>query len=115
MCSAHPARPSELRFSELGFLCLGIVGVGGCLVGAPLFGVLLLAGWLMVGGLLVICCLLSVVLAGRLLLCSKANGHDIQYPPAQQTADTKATQTLHGLMCRSCVRCLVCCCWLVDG
>ena len=62
------------------FVCLGIVDVG---------------GWLVVGCLMLI---------GGL---SEANGHDIQYPPAHQTAGTRATQTQHYLMCRSCVRCLV--------
>ena len=69
------------------FACLGIVDVGGWLV---------VGCWMLIGGL------------------SEANSHGIQYPPAQQTADTKATQTLHGLMCRSCVPCLVVG-WLVDG
>ena len=62
------------------FVCLGIMGVGGWLVVDYLF---------LIGGL------------------SKANGHGTQYPLAHQTADTRATQTQHDQMCRSCVRCLV--------
>ena len=66
----------------------------------------LAVGWLLVGWLVVGC----LLLIGGL---SKANRHDIQYPPAHQTADTRATQTQHDLMCRSCVRCLVCL-WILD-
>ena len=67
-----------------------------CVVGCWLLVVVgccvLVVCWLVVG------CLLSI---GGL---AKANRHDIQYPPAHQTADTGATQTHHDLMCRSCVR-----------
>ena len=66
----------------------------------------LAVGWLLVGWLVVGC----LLLIGGL---SKANRHDIQYPPAHQTADTRATQTQHDLMRRSCVRCLVFGWWLL--